>query len=473
MPELSGAFGQAATARDDGTAQRGDTAVQRENAVLRELVTLYRHLSGLAAQDVDLGNVTRLLAERTSASVAVVTPTMAILAASSIGATDAEAGDYIRRCVAHPRLANVLSTTGQARRAVRLPNVGTPEDVPVIMAPIVVGDDVPAYLLALDDGAHDFSPDLSLLITEHAATICGVILGRERVVQASARRVRDDLVEGILLGISDDDEDVQRWARHLGYDPSNGHSVIAVAVEHARGEPGTHGRTHSSTGSSTDAATDTTAAAAARERACAAVERVLTSRAPSAITTTRSSEVVGIVAHPPDGESRHRGPRALSELCLKRIGELFPDWILTIGVGGPCRDPREIARSYSEARRCIDTARRLERRSRIVVFEDLGVNRLLLQVPDLSELRSFAADVLGGLDTGSQEQHAEYLTTLACYFEENNSPQRASKILHVHPNTVAYRVKRVEELTGLRFDSYRDRLMAQVALEIRNALGDA
>jgi len=105
-------------------------------------------------------------------------------------------------------------------------------------------------------------------------------------------------------------------------------------------------------------------------------------------------------------------------------------------------------------------------------FGDLGILRLLLQVPDLAELRSFAADVLGKLSMHEHEHKSEYLTTLACYFRENNSPQRASRILHVHPNTVAYRVKRIEEITGLRLDNYTDRLIAQVALEILDALGE-
>lgn len=454
MSERSSAFGRAQADAPDGEGAAG--TVQRENAVLRELVTVYRHLSGLAAQGVDLDSVTRLLAERTSASVAVVTPTMAVLAASSAAASAEDAGEYIRRCVAHPRLAHVLSTTGQARRAVRLPNVGGAQDVPVIMAPIVVGDEVPAYLLTLDDGAHDFSPDMSLLITEHAATICGVLLGRERVVEASARRVRDDLMEGVLGGVGGDDDEVRRWAHHLGYDPSADHGVVTAAVEHPRGEAGVstpEGRTE-------------------RERVCQMIERFWSSRAPGVITTIRTAEVVGIVAHPPEGDGGFRSPRQLSEMCLRRVGELYPGWVVTIGVGGVCRDPRAISRSYSEARRSIDTAQRLERHSRVVVFDELGVNRLLLQVPDLDELRSFVGDVLGGLDPAAQEQHAEYLATLHCYFAENNSPQRASKILHVHPNTVAYRVKRVEEITGLRFDTYRDRLMAQVALEVLHALGE-
>jgi len=41
----------------------------------------------------------------------------------------------------------------------------------------------------------------------------------------------------------------------------------------------------------------------------------------------------------------------------------------------------------------------------------------------------------------------------------------------VHPNTVAYRIRRIQEITGLQLDHYRDRLMAQVALEIIDALG--
>src|SRR5207249_313240 len=198
------------------------------------------------------------------------------------------------------------------------------------------------------------------LVTEHAATICGVILGREHVVAAAARRVRDDLVEGLLLGRGRDDGDAQRWAAHLGYDPGREHNVMVIAFD------------------------------------------------------------IGDPRPPHDGET------------LRRIG----------------------------------------RAGTVTAFADLGIHRLLLQVPQLAELRSFADDVLGSLSPGEHERRAEYLTTLACYLRENSSPQRAARFLHVHPNTVAYRIKRIEEITGLSMDSYRDRLTTQVALEILDALGD-
>src|SRR5205823_2629632 len=87
--------------------------------------------------------------------------------------------------------------------------------------------------------------------------------------------------------------------------------------------------------------------------------------------------------------------------------------------------------------------RRIGRAGTVTAFADLGIHRLLLQVPQLAELRSFADDVLGSLSRNERERRAEYLTTLACYLRENSSPQRAARFLHVHPNTVAYRIKRI------------------------------
>jgi hypothetical protein len=419
-------------------------AVQHENALLRELVTVYQHLTGLTLQDADVSTVARLLAERTVATVAVVSRALEVLAAASADAGD-DVAEYVRTYLASPRLAAVLHSTAQTRRSLRLPDVG--DAVPVIVAPILVGDDVPAYLMTFGRGHPDGWPgdggDMSLLVTEHAATICGVILGRERVVAAAARQVRDDLVEGLLLG-GRDNGDVGRWARHLGYDSAREHRILAVAFEASgAARPG---------------------GAAARGRVAAAVDHFFTTRMPGTITSIREDEVVVVVPEPAEASR-------LSSACLARMRDLFPETVLTVGIGGACRDPADIARSYGQARRTIDAVMRLGRQGQVVAFEDLGIHRLLLQVPDLAELRSFAAEVLGQLGGQERQRGAELLTTLACYFRENSSPQRTARSLHVHPNTVAYRIRRIQEITGLQLDNYRDRLMAQVALEIIDALG--
>jgi sugar diacid utilization regulator len=438
MPDTSPAAGRIAPAP---TPRESPRDVERENSVLRELVTVYRHLSGLAMQDADLAGVVQLISERAAATVAVVSQLMDVMTAASPGLPPEKAAALVREHVVHPRLGQVLRASRMSQRPLRLPNVG---GVPaIIVAPILVGDEVPSYLITLDPSEGMFSEDMSLLVTEHAATICGVILGRERVVQAAARRVRDDLVEGLLLGRGREQGDAARWAAHLGYDPAREHHVVALAFELPPARAGD--------------------AEALRARIRESIEHFMTTRAPDAIVSARESEVVVVTAAAPD-------PRRLGSACLTRLAELFPGARVVIGIGAACRDPEEIARSYDQAHRTTQTLWRLGRAGVVSAFEDLGIHRLLLQVPDLSELRSFAHEVLGKLSEHEHEHKSEYLATLACYFRENNSPQRASRLLHVHPNTVAYRIKRIEEITGLRLDNYRDRLIAQVALEILDAL---
>jgi hypothetical protein len=410
--------------------------------VLRELVTVYRQLSGLALQDADLASVTQLLADRTAATVAVVSPVMDVMAAAAPGTAPEKAAVMVADALVHPRLGQVLRASRQGHRSLWLPRVG---GMPaIIVAPILVGDEVPAHLITLDLPESGGDEDMNLLVTEHAATICGVILGREHVVAAAARRVRDDLVEGLLLGRGREDGDAQRWAAHLGYDPGREHNVMVIAFDIPEPRPPQDGE-------------------ALRQRVRDVIEHFVATRAPDVIISARESEVVLVAG--PDAQR-------LGTTCITRLAELFPDTKVVIGIGGTCREPQEITRSYEQAHRTIETLRRIGRAGTVTAFADLGIHRLLLQVPQLAELRSFADDVLGSLSPGEPERRAEYLTTLACYLRENSSPQRAARFLHVHPNTVAYRIKRIEEITGLSMDSYRDRLTTQVALEILDALGD-
>jgi sugar diacid utilization regulator len=423
----------------------------RENMVLRELVTVYRQLSGLALQDADLASVTQLLADRTAATVAVVSPVMDVMAAASPGVPQEKAAVLVAEALVHPRLGQVLRASRQGHRSLWLPSVG---GMPaIIVAPVLVGDEVPAHLITLDPPERATDEDMNLLVTEHAATICGVILGREHVVAAAARRVRDDLVEGLLLGRGRDDGDTSRWAAHLGYDAGREHNVAVVAF---------------------DVPTPRLPqdADAMRQRVRDVIEHFIATRAPDVIISARESEVVLVAAVPGPGHEGGMDAQRLGASCIARLAELFPDTKVVIGIGGICRHPREISRSYEQAHRTIETLRRIGRTGTVTAFADLGIHRLLLQVPELAELRAFADDVLGRLSPGERDRRAEYLTTLACYLRENSSPQRAARFLHVHPNTVAYRIKRIEEITGLSMDRYRDRLTTQVALEILDALGD-
>ncbi len=436
--------------------------MRQENLLLRELVSVYQRLTGLALQNAEVATVVQLLAQRTSATVAVVSQSLEVVTAAGRAGQDDKVTDYVASHLASPRISSVLRSTAQTRRSLRLPHVG--DGAGLIVAPILVGDDVPAYLLTFGDADDGSGGDLSLLVTEHAATICGVMLSRERVVAAAARQVRDDLVEGLLLGR---EGEVSRWARHLGYDPGVPHRVLAVALD-----PGPATRAADGPAVARAAGAERSPAErAAAERVAVAIEQFFAVRAADAITSIRSDEV--IIVMPEQAGQRVEGAEIgrLAASCVDRMRDMFPDTAVSVGIGGICRDPAEIATSYGQARRTIDAMARLGRHGQVLAFDDLGIHRLLLLIPDLAELSAFASEVLGKLAAMDRQRGTEFVATLACYFRENNSPQRTARTLHVHPNTVTYRIRRICEITGLQLDVYRDRMLAQVALEVIDALG--
>jgi DNA-binding PucR family transcriptional regulator len=198
------------------------------------------------------------------------------------------------------------------------------------------------------------------------------------------------------------------------------------------------------------------------------IELLLTRNVPGAILASRDDEVVAIVPLSGNATAPVEQGRALARACLAGNGQ-HPK-VTGIGIGNPCSGAADIARSYAEARRALAAGRRMGQTGTISAFADLGIHRLLLRVPEVSDLRSFAEEVLGALAEETRSTGIDYLTTLSVYFRENGSPRRAAQQLHVHPNTVSYRVRRVEELTGLSLDRHRDRLMAEVAVEILDGL---
>ncbi|MEV0495809.1 PucR family transcriptional regulator [Streptomyces atratus] len=85
-------------------------------------------------------------------------------------------------------------------------------------------------------------------------------------------------------------------------------------------------------------------------------------------------------------------------------------------------------------------------RTRAVVrYEDVPLQLLLVRQPDVG--RDLADRVLGGLPAAGPERDT-LLETLEAWYASGGSTSAAAQLLYCHRNTVLYRLRRVEELTG-------------------------
>jgi len=401
-----------------------------EPAQLQRVVRTCGYLATLAAQPTDLAVIARVLFESIGTSVVVLDRGLEVTTSAGV----AEPEEFVARLrgqTGRSGLNTLLAAAARSRRALTVPGPDSALGW-VVLAPISVGDGVAAYLITTGARDHEISENLRLMVIEHAAMVCGVVLGRSLVVEVAASRARQQLFEGLLHPGGADEEELELWARHLGLEPGRTYTVMSLAV--------------------------------ADPERLAALATVASRVMPDAVVMARPEEVVAVLSSG-DGEGT---ARALAGACVAAADRRrIP--AVAVGLGDPCRSAAEIAQSYHQARLALAASERTGQAGAVTAFGELGVERLFLRVPDVRDLRTFATEVLGKLLDGPG---AEFLATLAAYFEENGSPQRVAKRLHIHPNTVTYRIRRVEDITGLSMDTHRERLMAEVAVEILAALGE-
>jgi len=272
---------------------------------------------------------------------------------------------------------------------------------------------------------------MSLLVTEHAATICGVILARAGGRRGS-RRVRGRLVEGLLPAAPG-----RRRRRPVAAPPR-----LRPAART------TWWPSRSSRPRSADPGVD---------------RAFMTTRAPEAIVSRAESEVVAVIAACPlPAPLQPAIPgRPRSRQAAGPAGRAVPGAKVVIGIGGAA-PPDDIARSYD--RRAAPPRRGGARPGghRLGVEDSASTGCCCRYRTGRAALPS-RPEVLGKLSSTSTHHKSEYLATLPAT-SGRTTPQRASRLLHVTRHG-ATGIKRIAGDHRARLDNYRDRLIAQVALE--------
>lgn len=152
--------------------------------------------------------------------------------------------------------------------------------------------------------------------------------------------------------------------------------------------------------------------------------------------------------------------------ALHRLGPGLGPERLTVGVSRPS-DPDALAGALAEARHARDLAEHRAGTLHVVTGADVTSHvALLATVPD-DVRRAFSARVLDPVLAYDARNDAGLLETLEAFLDCSGSWSRAAQRLHLHVNTVRYRIGRVEELTGRDLGVFADRVDVFLALRSR------
>ncbi|MBB6375026.1 purine catabolism regulator [Pseudonocardia eucalypti] len=91
---------------------------------------------------------------------------------------------------------------------------------------------------------------------------------------------------------------------------------------------------------------------------------------------------------------------------------------------------------------------------------------------DVSGLRALTDRVLGPATRYDAEHRTELVRTVRTWLERDRRGEDAARELHIHPNTLSYRLRRFTEVTGFRLESTGDLAEVWLALSAARHLGD-
>jgi hypothetical protein len=137
---------------------------------------------------------------------------------------------------------------------------------------------------------------------------------------------------------------------------------------------------------------------------------------------------------------------------------------LTIGVSGPAHGPGPLRAALEEARHTRRAVAARPGPVDVVTSDEIPSYALMLAAVPAPVHRSFRDRVLGPLRDYDAERGSDLVHTLEVFLECSGSWSRCAARLHVHVNTLRYRIRRVEELTGRDLGTFEDRVDLFLAL---------
>ena len=142
------------------------------------------------------------------------------------------------------------------------------------------------------------------------------------------------------------------------------------------------------------------------------------------------------------------------------------DMVVKIGISRVCYDFFELPTAFHEAVESIQMIVQMDSSHEIVHYDDLGINRLLLRITDTEELENYCEEHLCELIRYDKEHETGLLKTLSVVIETDGNLKDAAEKLFIHYNTLRYRLRKIKELSGIDFTSWKKVARVVLALQV-------
>ncbi len=305
------------------------------------------------------------------------------------------------------------------------------------LVPIVAGHQFMGVITTVL--AHRKLKQLDKVAMEQGATIIALEMLKQRAAVEQTKRLKENFLEHVLERNYESEEWMHHRALQLGFNLKKIFQVITVEVE--------PGRTDKS-----------------RPEIYQEIREFCVDSFPGDIVITKNNHILIMVSlnHKDKGD----GVKPLVESLKERLSFLIGEGTWWVALGTFCDKLADCDISYRNAIASLNIMQVLNLKNKVVSYDNLGVFSLIEINPE--NFAEFAKRTIGPLIDYDQKHKTQLVNTLNLFYKYNSNVLKASRKGFLNPSTMKYRLRRIQEITGLNLKEPEISLQLQLAMRLTN-----
>ena len=298
-------------------------------------------------------------------------------------------------------------------------------------------------------------PELAETTLSFAQKLLTLDVLRERDVATLQRRMRTGLMDDLVSGIGTETELATRM-RQYNLDPTHYWRLAVLDIDGFAGHfEGTKRESHRETLMQEFKVTFLEAA-----------DAFLANQGLPFLSMLKSDSVVSLIQFAdPSAAGSERTLIAMRE----EIEESLSPATISIGVSAPATGALAAAPAFRQAREALGLTKQAGG-LRTRFFDQIHPQNRLLDGQSPEGLAAIYDETIRALEEYDLNRHTRLLVTLQIYLAEERSLSRTAEALHMHRNTLAKRIARIEEILGRSLTAMDDLVAIGLGLRARDLM---
>jgi sugar diacid utilization regulator/GAF domain-containing protein len=286
--------------------------------------------------------------------------------------------------------------------------------------------------------------DVDIAALEHACTVISLELVKDQAIFDAQEKINGELIDVLFSGKVDGT--ILQKAKQMDFDPMGDYLAVIIRLDEM---DNTHKRN------------------SIIRHLVQLANRVFLKNSLKGMAVRNHDQIVVLLTFQQKVSPAY-AQHQVKELVSKFQQEIqIKNWgtNVSIGIGRIHSSLLKVTKSMQEAAKCLQFLQSYGGKNQVISYKELGVQRLLLQNTE-EELIDFIMEVLGPLFEYDQSRKGELLPSLFAYLEHNQNAKEAAESIHVHTNTLMYRLKRIEEILSTDLSDSQQFLNIHLAVSL-------